>query len=191
MDIQNGLALRNAQRRASLNVQKKQKQSQEGRRVVSETLVSQRALISGPEADRASSVKIQSEDSTPSIKAPLEGTPNPEPRLYHTEIEGTILLTRLKEDNIFRKVPLTTTRTVDSLFNMCAQRWPEKFGAGGISRLLYIDDENNLVEIVEGSSGDYKELLRLIQRRWDNAKGGKEVIQVKVILLAAGESNEL
>jgi hypothetical protein len=137
------------------------------------------------------SIKAPSEDSTPTLTAPFkDGTPSPEPRLSHSQIEGTILLTRLKDDVIFRKVPLTETRTVNALFEMCAQRWPEKFSAGSISRLLYIDDENYLVEIVEGSSLDYIEFLRMIQRCWYN-EGMKEVVQVKVLLLAAGETSEL
>jgi hypothetical protein len=96
----------------------------------------------------------------------------------------------LKDDNIFRKILLTDTRDVNTLFKVCAERWPEKFGAGGISRLLYIDDEGHHVEIVKRSSPDYKEFLRMIQRRW-YMEGSKEVIQVKVILLAAGENLEL
>ena len=203
-------------RRSSLNVPPKQGHSQDGRRVVSQPAVVTPVTESSkflaritpfntlinvpeegrtssdnvPEEDRAFSVKIRSESSTPTIKAPSEGTPCPEPRLHHPEIDGTILLTRLKDDNIFRKVLLTDTRDVITLFKVCAERWPEKFGAGGISRLLYIDEENHYVEIVKGSSPDYKEFLRMIQRCW-YMEGSKEVIQVKVILLAAGENLEL
>jgi hypothetical protein len=120
---------------------------------------------------------------------PKNSTPSPKPRLSHSQIEGTILLTRLNDQKIFRKIPLTNARTVDSLFKECAQRWPDKFGVGGISRLLYVDEENHLVEIVEGNSADYKELLSMIQRRWEN--GGGKIVRVRVILLAAGEVEEM
>jgi len=42
---------------------------------------------------------------------------------------------------------------------------------------------------VEGNSADYKELLSMIQRCWDN--GGGEIVQVRVVLLAAGEVEEM
>ncbi len=203
-------------RRSSLDVPLKHGSSQDGRRVVSQPVVATpvtedskflaritplNRLIKVPEErptfsdntsveNRAFGVKQRSESSTRSVKNPSESTPCPEPRLHHPEIEGTILLTRLKDDSIFRKVLLTDTRDVITLFKVCAERWPEKFGAGGISRLLYIDDENHHVEIVKRSSPDYKEFLRMIQRRW-YMEGSKEVIQVKVILLAAGENLEL
>jgi hypothetical protein len=203
-------------RRSSLDVPLKPGSSQGGRRIVSQPAVAtpvtedSRSLAritpfnrlvnvseEGPTSSdntsvkkRAFSVKIRSESSTRSIKTSSEGTPSPEPRLHHPEIEGTILLTRLKDDNIFRKVLLTDTRDVITLFKVCAERWPEKFGAGGISRLLYIDEENHHVEIVKRSSPDYKEFLRMIQRRW-HMEGSKEVIQVKVILLADAENLEL
>lgn len=149
------------------------------------------SLVKAPSEGSTASIKAPSEDSTPSLTAPFkDSTSSLEPRLSHSQIEGTILLTRLKSDVIFRKVPLTETRTVNALFEVCAQRWPEKFGADCISRLLYIDDENDFVEIVEGSSPDYIEFLRMIQRRWYN-EGMKEVVQVKVLLLAAGETSEL
>ena len=203
-------------RRSSLDVALKHGSSQDGRRVVSQPVVATPVaedskflaritplsrVVNVPEEgptfrdntsgeNRAFSVKQRSESSTRSIKNPSESTPCPEPRLHHPEIEGTILLTRLKDDNIFRKVLLTDTRDVNTLFKVCAERWPEKFGAGGISRLLYIDDEGHHVEIVKRSSPDYKEFLRMIQRRW-YMEGSKEVIQVKVILLAPGENLEL
>lgn len=203
-------------RRSSLDVALKQESSQSGRRVVSQPAAATpvmedskflariypfNRLINVPEErptfsdntsveTRASNVKQRPESSTRSIKASSAGTPCPEPRLHHPEIEGTILLTRLKDDNIFRKILLTDTRDVITLFKVCAERWPEKFGTGGISRLLYIDEENHHVEIVKRSSPDYKEFLRMIQRRW-YMEGSKEVIQVKVILLAAGENLDL
>jgi hypothetical protein len=203
-------------RRSSLDVALKHGRSQDGRRVVSQPVVATPVaedskflaritplsrVVHVPEEgptfrdntsgeNRAFSVKQRSESSTRSIKNPSESTPCPEPRLHHPEIEGTSLLTRLKDDNIFRKILLTDTRDVNTLFKVCAERWPEKFGAGGISRLLYIDDEGHHVEIVKRSSPDYKEFLRMIQRRW-YMEGSKEVIQVKVILLAAGENLEL
>jgi hypothetical protein len=57
-------------------------------------------------------------------------------------MEGTILLTRLKRDKIFRPIRLSKIRTVDTLFKACALRWPEKFSdASPISSLLYIEKD--------------------------------------------------
>jgi hypothetical protein len=107
--------------------------------------------------------------------------------MSHEQLEGTILLTRLNNENIFRPIPLSKIRTVDSLFKMCAQRWPEKFGAGRISRLLYTA-KNDHVEIVGGSSADFRELLRMTKREWDIQ--GTQAVYIKIVLLAAGEGVE-
>jgi hypothetical protein len=149
-------------------------------------------ITDGPEEGRIFNFGVASKKivQAPSLKVTSKNSkPSPEPRLYHSQIEGTILFTRLKDHKIFRKVGLTNARSVDDLFKECAQRWPDKFGAGGIARLLYVDEESHLVEIVDGNSDDYKEFLRMVQRRWDD--GGGEMVGVKVILLAAGEDEEI
>ena len=136
---------------------------------------------------------VLQEDDTSflSISAISEGSmTRPEPSLHRSEIQGTVLLTRLKDDEICRKVPLTSTRNVKSLFQRSAERWPEKFAAEEISRLLYVDGDNHLVEIVKESSSDFKDFLRMIARRW-NSNDGAEVIYIEVYLLAAGESVQL
>jgi hypothetical protein len=123
------------------------------------------------------------------VSTPIEErTPSPEPIVSHQQMEGTVLLTRLKDEKIFRQVRLSKVRTVDSLFKVCAQRWPEKFGAGCISRLLYTAETDH-VEIVGGSSADFRELLRMIKREWDTE--GTQVVYVKLTLLATGEGVEL
>ncbi|PMD40709.1 hypothetical protein L207DRAFT_343905 [Hyaloscypha variabilis F] len=123
------------------------------------------------------------EESTPEGCMPKESLP--EPHLSHEQIKGTILLTRLKNEEIFRKVLLANARTVDALFKECTHRWHPRF-SDSIARLLYIDDENHFVEIVKGHSADYIEFLRMIRTRWNNEGG--EVVRVKLILLAAGET---
>jgi len=125
----------------------------------------------------------KSEESTPK-----EDAPKLEPRLSHKQIEGTILVTRLKGQNVVRMINLTNARTVDALFKECTQRWEGKFG-DCVSTLLYIDDDNNLVEIVKGHSADYLEFLRMIRSRWNKTRG--DTVQVKLILLAAGEVEEI
>jgi hypothetical protein len=190
--------VKGGKRSSSLNSQKKEGYSQSSRRAVSQPT---NVLKPVKEPSKSPPVLAQIPPLNAFTKDPVEdptfnlgvtpknSTPIPKPRLSHSQIEGTILLTRLKDHKIFRKVPLTNTRTVDSLFKECAQRWSDKFGVGGISRLLYVDEENHLVEIVEGNSADYKELLSMIQRCWDN--GGGEIVQVRVVLLAAGEVEEM
>jgi hypothetical protein len=190
--------VKGGKRSSSLNSQKKEGYSQSGRRAVSQPTnvlkpvkkpsKSPPALAQIPPLNAFTKDPV--EDLTFNLGvAPKNSTPSPKPRLSHSQIEGTILLTRLKDHKIFRKVSLTNARTVDSLFKECAQRWPDKFGVGGISRLLYVDEESHLVEIVEGNSADYKELLSMIQRRWDN--GGGEIVRVTVVLLADGEVEEM
>jgi hypothetical protein len=123
--------------------------------------------------------------SAPNFNIPEDRTPSLEPILSHQQMEGTILLTRLKDEKIFRPIRLSKIRTVENLFTVCAERWPSKFNTGRISRLLYVDEKEQHVEIVGGSSADFGELLRMIKREWSIQD--TQIVHVVLVLLGPGE----
>ncbi|KAE9367790.1 hypothetical protein N431DRAFT_494705 [Stipitochalara longipes BDJ] len=176
--------LEGEKRGSILNVPQREGISENDRRAVSQL------ALKLEDSSTSALSNVQEEDlaSIRSMTPPKESLPKPEPRLSHAQIEGTVLLTRLKDHEIFRKVLLTNARTVDALFKECTQRWQGRFG-DCIARLLYIDVDNHFVEIVKGNSADYMEFLRMIRTQWDNEAG--DVVRVKIILIVAGETDEI
>jgi len=157
------------------------------RRVASQHATGQPANLP-PAVEHSTSRSVLANISGPSVDVPAvleDRTRLPEPILSYQQMEGTILLTRLKDEKIFRPIRLSKIRTVDSLFKSCTQRWPEKFSAGHISRLLYIAEKDQHVEIIGGSSTDFIELLRMIKREWKIQD--TQVVHVTLVLLAVGE----